>query len=158
MWMVYVATALVIGIAVFIGLKQRKVLKGLKAEGKIVDRSLNFAEKGEEFTAKIGSYTALKEQLLKLVKICAMEGNTSSVVKFQSKCYAARLLRVDFDEPSGIGIFRFEFTRWKEGDYTYVDNTEMNMLMTAVEKAFLNLDPNTGVKKYNLSTKTKHSL
>ena len=34
----------------------------------------------------------------------------------------------------------------------------MNALMTSVEKTFLSLDPNTGVKTYEIDFKTKHNI
>ncbi len=147
-----------VGIGVLIGLKRAKVIKELRNDGKIVVRNYRYAEKGEEFTSKIGTFVALKEELEKADIPCAMEGNASTEVDFKSTNYSARLYKVDFDEPSGIGIFRFEFTSWKTGRYGYLDDNSMNMLMTSIEKAFLNLDPNTGVTSYELNFKTKHNF
>lgn len=158
MWWMYFLIATVIIIAVVIGLNQRKEIEQLRAEGKIVERSYRYAEKGEEFTAKIGNYSVLKDQLVKLVTSCGMEGNTDSQVIFKSANFSAHLYKVDFDEAFGIGIYRFEFTQWRTAEYGYADDNKMNMLMTAVEKAFLQLDPNTGVKSYDLNFKTKRSV
>lgn len=58
----------------------------------------------------------------------------------------------------GIGVYRFSFTRWKSGDYGYLDDNRMNMLMTSVEKAFLQLDPNAGIRPFDLNVKTKYSI
>ena len=157
-WIVLPICLIAIGIGIAIGLPRGKKIKQLREEGKITVRSERFAEKGEEFTSKVGSYASLKEQLEKAVIPCAMEGNTSTQVDFKSTDFAARLYKVDFDAPSGIGIFRFEFTRWKTANYGYADDTSMNMLMTSVEKVFLSLDPNTGVKYYDLDFKTHHSF
>ncbi len=158
MWWVFllIAGAIIIGVA--IGLKKGNEIKQLRSEGKIVVRNYRYAEKGEEFTSKIGNYVALKDQLEKLVTFCGMEGNAGSRVDFKSANFSARLYKVDFDEGSGIGIFNFEFTSWKTERYGNVDDIKMNMLMTAVEKAFLELDPNTGVTSYDLDFKTKRSI
>lgn len=158
MWWVYFLIAGCIGIGVVLGLKKNKQLTALRNDGKIVNRKYNYAANGEAFTAKIGSYDALRDQLQKFLPPCGREGSTSTVVKFKSASFAARLYKVDFDAASGIGIFRFEFTQWRTGRYGYEEDTLMNMLMTAVEKTFLALDPNTGVKSYELNVKTKHSL
>ena len=156
--MIYLIIAVVFAAAVAIGLKKRKQISQLRDDGKIIRREYRFAEKGELFTSKIGSYVELKKELEKMLLPCAMKGNTSSKVEFTAKNYTARLYRVDFHEPSGVGQYRFEFTSWKNGRYGYLDETGMNILMTSIEKAFLALDPNTGVSTYGLNFKTSHSF
>ena len=158
MWVAYVIIAAALIIGIVIGLNKRQQINELRDEGKIIKRNYKFVEKGEEFTAKIGSYAALKQELESMPLPCSMKGNASSQVDFTSTNYAARLYKVDYDEPSGIGVFRFEYTRWKTARYGYMDETSMNLLMTSVEKVFLKLDPNTGVKFYDLNFKTSHSI
>ena len=99
----------------------------------------------------------LKAELEKMVLPCETKGNTTQAT-FTGSSYSARLYRVDFDEPSGVAIYRFEFTAWKTNSATYVEAISMNRLMTAVEKAFLALDPNTAVTSYDIDFKTKHSI
>ncbi len=158
MWIAVVVIVVAIGIGLAIGIPRGKEIKRLREEGKITVRDRKFPEKGEEFTSKGGTLVALKKQLEVAEIPCALEGNAGTQVNFNSKNHSARLYKVDFDEPSGIGIFRFEFTHWKPTDYGYVDGEMMNMLMTSVEKIFLNLDPNTGVKTYDLDLKVHHSI
>lgn len=157
MWIWFLLVGIV-AIVIVAGVKNGKKITQLKNEGKIINRKSNYAANGEEFTSKIGSFQALRDQLEKLLPECWREGNTSTVVNFKSSSFSARLYKVDFDAASGIGIFRFEFTHWRTGRYGYEEDTLMNMLMTAVEKTFLTLDPNTSVKSYELNIKTKHSL
>ena len=158
MWWGILIAAVAIGIGLMIGIPRAKEIKRLQSEGKIVRRAANYAEKGEEFTARIGSFAALKQQLEQAGIPCAMEGNAGSQVNFRGSAFAARLYVKAFDQPSGIGIFRFEFTKWKTGSYGYEEDNRMNQLMTAVEKVFLTLDPNAGVTAYELDFKTKHSF
>lgn len=158
MWIGILVAAIAIAIGVVIGVKRGKEIKALQNDGKIIKRNMNYAEKGEEFTSKIGTYNALAQALKQQGIPCEAEGTTSTQVLFSGTDYRARLYKVDFDEPSGIGVFRFEFTQWKTGRYTYTNETGMNMLLTSVEKAFLSLDPNTAVSTYALNFKTSHSI
>lgn len=158
MWIAVVSITVAIGIGVAIGVSRAKKIKALQDEGKIIRRDIHYAEKGEEFTSKIGSCGALKQALETIGIPCAAEGNTATQILFSGTDFKARLYRKAFDEPSGIGVYRFEFTHWKTEGYSYANETGMNMLLTTVEKAFLSLDPNTGVSIYDLQFKTKHTL
>ena len=158
MWLGILIAVVAIGIGVALGMKQAKQNKQLISEGKIIRRDLRFAEKGEEFTSRVGSYKALADRISSMYSPCKIEGNASTQVVFTGSTYAARLYKVKFDEPSGIGIFRFEFTHWKSSGGVYENVNAMNVLMTSVEKCFLELDPNTGVSFYDLDFKTKHKV
>ena len=158
MWFGILIAVVAIGIGAALGMKQAKQNKQLISEGKMIRRDLRFAEKGEEFTSRVGSYKALADKISSMYSPCKIEGNASTQVVFTGSTYAARLYKVKFDEPSGIGIFRFEFTHWKSSGGVYENVNAMNVLMTSVEKCFLELDPNTGVRFYDLDFKTKHKL
>ena len=158
MWFGILIAVVAIGIGVALGMKQAKQNKQLISEGKMIRRDLRFAEKGEEFTSRVGSYKALADKISSMYSPCKIEGNASTQVVFTGSTYAARLYKVKFDEPSGIGIFRFEFTHWKSSGGVYENVNAMNVLMTSVEKCFLELDPNTGVSFYDLDFKTKHKV
>ena len=158
MWFGILIAVVAIGIGVILGMKQAKQNKQLISEGKMIRRDLRFAEKGEEFTSRVGSYKALADKISSMYSPCKIEGNASTQVVFTGSTYAARLYKVKYDEPSGIGIFRFEFTHWKSSGGVYENVNAMNVLMTSVEKCFLELDPNTGVSFYDLDFKTKHKV
>ncbi|MBR6407442.1 MAG: hypothetical protein IKS19_02450 [Clostridia bacterium] len=158
MWIAILIAAAAIGIGIAVGVSQAKKNNQLISEGKMIKRTYRYAEKGEEFTSKIGSFKALADTIATMPMPCKAEGNTSTQVIFTAKTFAARLYKVQFDQPSGIGVFRFEFTRWKEYRGMYEEANAMNVLLTSVEKAFLQLDPNTGVKNYDIDFKTKHSV
>ena len=158
MWWGILIAVVAIGIGAALGMKQAKQNKQLISEGKMIRRDLRFAEKSEEFTSRVGSYKALADKISSMYSPCKIEGNASTQVVFTGSTYAARLYKVKFDEPSGIGIFRFEFTHWKSSGGVYENVNAMNVLMTSVEKCFLELDPNTGVSFYDLDFKTKHKV
>ncbi len=158
MWLGILLSVLAIGIGLAIGIPRGKKIKALRDQGYTVMRAPHYAEKGEQFTSRVGSCSAVKDGLLNVPLPCEMEGNVSTVVNFNSRSFAARLYRAAFDEQSGVAVYRFEFTRWKSARYGYEDETSMNMLMTSVEKVFLKLDPNTGVQSYGLNFKTRHSF
>ena len=158
MWLGILIAVVAIGIGAALGMKQAKQNKQLISEGKMIRRDLRFAEKSEEFTSRVGSYKALADKISSMYSPCKIEGNASTQVVFTGSTYAARLYKVKFDEPSGIGIFRFEFTHWKSSGGVYENVNAMNVLMTSVEKCFLELDPNTGVSFYDLDFKTKHKV
>ena len=158
MWIAMILIfAIIFAIAIPLGIKQGKATKKLYEEGKIIQRDSRFAEKGEEFTSRIGSMENLKAELQKMVLPCDTKGTTSQAT-FTGDKFTARLYKVDYDGPSGIAVYRFEFTSWKTHNGMYVESVGMNMLMTAVEKVFLALDPGTAVKLYGLDFKTKHSI
>ena len=54
-----------------------------------------------------------------------------------------------------VAVLRSQTTLDQDG---YENDNAMNILMTSVEKCFLELDPNTGVSFYDLDFKTKHKL
>ena len=157
MWLGLLLSAAAIAIGVLIGMKKVKATKKLLNEGKIIKRDYHFAEKGEEFTAHIGSLAALGETLNQMPVPCKMQGNTAQV-NFTGTTYAARLYKVDFNSELGMATYRFEFTAWKTYRGMYEQNDEMNMVLTAVEKAFLSLDAQTTVGTYDINFKTKHSF
>lgn len=157
MWFGLLIVALVLAIAIPIGVQQGKANKKLIEEGKMMPRGNHYAEKGEEFTARIDSFEALSAGLKNMLLPCQMSGNTAKII-FTSEKYSARLYRVAFDESTRIAVYRFEFTSWKTYRGMYEQNNSMNILMTSVEKVFLSLDPNTSVKTYDLDFKTKHSF
>lgn len=156
----YLLLFLIIVIVAIYGVKVSRKAKELREDGKIIAREYHFADKGEEFTSKIGSFENLANELKQMQVPCAVNGSASTEVIFSTNQFSARLYKVDFDEPSGIAIYRFQFSHWKEvGDFSsYEDPLGMNQVMTAVEKAFLNLDPNTGVKEYKNEVETKRTI
>ena len=158
MWFGISVFLIALTIGVSIGVSRWKKIKTLREEGKIILRDSRYAEQGEVFTSRIGSYGALKQALEHRGIPCTAEGSTATQILFSGTGFRARLCRQAFDAESGVGVYRFEFTSWRTGSYGYQNETGMNMLLTTVERAFLDLDPKTGVTSYDLQLRTKHTL
>lgn len=156
--------ALLVGGAILVGafaygLSKHKKLVG---EGQIVSRNTDFAEYVYEFTSKIGSVRTLTEAINSLdynMIGADMEGDIyKQRFQFGNSKFKATLICTDFDEPSGIAIYRFQFTHFTTNGSIPTDSLSMNKLLTQIEKVFLSLDPNTGVKHYKADLKSKHSI
>jgi hypothetical protein len=154
---VIAVVVVVMGIACFFAMKSHNKMV---AEGKIISRRTNFAESAEEFTLSAVS----PEQVTNAVKQMdyadmhtKMQGsNEQQIFKFAGNGWAAQLHRLS--ENTAQVTYRFEFTNWKTHNGMPQDALNMNKLLTAVEKIFLNLDPSTQVRTVPLEFKTKHSF
>lgn len=58
---------------------------------------------------------------------------------------------------NGRMTYWFRFTSWGTLDYGVIGEVQMNMLLTAIEKLFLSIDPNTQVQTSFLGTKPRKS-
>lgn len=131
-----------------------------RQSGKTISRSRDFAEYSETFTLK----HITDEEFLNAIKAARpnydagaeMHGN-AQIVTFKSPMFEAALKRTEQTDDKTVYIF--EFTSWKSRYGSPVNAEEMNLLLTAVEKMLLSLDPNTKVstKKEDITTK-RHIL
>lgn len=155
---------LLIGVAILVGAFAYGLSKHKKLvdEGQIISRNTDFAEYVYEFTSKIGSIRPLTEAInsLDYNKIGAdMEGDIyKQRYQFGNSKFKAVLVCTAFDEPSGIAVYRFQFTQFRTNGSIPTDSLSMNKLLTQIEKVFLSLDPNTGVKTYQADLNSKHSF
>lgn len=145
---VFLISAAILAGAFAYGLsKHRKLV----SEGQIISRNTDFAEYVYEFTSKIGSVRALSEAInsLDYNKIGAdMEGDIiRQRYQFSNSKFKAVLILTAYDEPSGIAVYRFQFTQFRMSGSIPSDSLSMNKLLTQIEKVFLSLDPNTGINK-----------
>ena len=156
---VFLISAAIISGAFAYGLSKHKKLVG---EGQITDRNTDFAEYVYEFTSKIGSVRTLTDAIhsLDYNKIGAdMEGDIyQQRFQFGNSKFRAILICTAYDEPSGIAVYRFQFTQFRTNGSIPSDSLTMNKLLTQIEKVFLSLDPNTDVKHYRSDLKSKYSL
>ncbi len=156
MWGIVVGVAIVGG-AILYGIQKGNTLR---SEGKIITRKLDFYEEGKEFTVVLDNPALLVQKLEALpyseMKI-SMRGD-SQRQSFSFTCYnfEAQLWRKSAD--SEKSIYCFTFNSWKTHHGLASGITEMNVLLTAIEKMFLSIDPNTQVHTWALETKTKHSF
>ena len=142
---------------------KRYSYKKQEAEGILVDRPTRFAESGEEFTAKVGSVDELDKAISgmlipKGVSVQTAKNNESIRFDFISTYFAAVLYSKETNNDQGKSIYRFEFLKWKEGDFGYLSGDKMNALLTSVEKTFMSIDPETRSTFYKMDFKIKTSL
>ncbi|MBM6676663.1 hypothetical protein H6A07_07905 [Olsenella uli] len=126
-----------------------------RKEGSTLSRARDFVEYSETFTLRHladGELTSAFKAAQPGAKAgVTMHGNAQQVV-FEGPFGAVLSRTENTDEKS---VYVFKFTNWKSryGSPLYAE--DMNLLLTAVEKIFVSLDPNTQVstKKEDITTK-----
>ena len=130
----------------------------LIGQGKIIQRAKDFVEYAEIFTtrpiANEEYVAALKALDLKKTGV-SLEGNTKAV-KFSGIYFSASIRCVEQTDTNSV--YRFEFDSWKTKYGRPSFENEMNMLLTAVEKMFVQLDPNAQVSTVKNEITTKRSI
>lgn len=151
-------SAVIIGISWYF---RQKKDEQLRSEGKIIKRGLGFMEKAEVFLLDLDN----PDQVTK-----GLQGFPYSEMEVSIKSDAAKQY-FQFSNPYGWNArlycvenrnsratYRFEYLDWKENKGMVQGGLYMNMLQTAVEKMFLNIDPNTRIREELLNTTTKHKF
>lgn len=135
----------------------------LESQGKIVRREKGFNENAEIFTMGPIDQNKVTEGLKEIgnsMRI-SINGNTNtqsfSITGGSWSQWSARLKLIEADETKTV--YRFLFNHWKSNAHstTPEDPTSMNIMLTAVEKMFLNIDPNTKVHTEPVSYHTEKS-
>ena len=151
---------LVVGVVVyFIVAPIVKEAGKLHAEGKIVTRDAGFMKNAQTFTvSKVSTDTlisAMKKEGLPFARLDWKAGEDAMTFSYNQ--WAAQMVRSSGDD--GHDKFRFSFTGWQTMKYGQaIDFTQMNQLLTAIEKAFIKLDPNTKVQTEQIKVNTKSSF
>ena len=135
----------------------------LESQGKIVCREKGFNENAEIFTMGPIDQNKVTEGLKEIgnsMRI-SINGNTNtqsfSITGGSWSQWSARLKLIEADETKTV--YRFLFNHWKSNAHstTPEDPTSMNIMLTAVEKMFLKIDPNTKVHTEPVSYHTEKS-
>ena len=155
---VLVVAALVLG--VILGLKQREKMNQHIADGRMIKRDIRFIETEELFTLSGGDFQRVVSEIQATsfagTGVSIQKNDAKQAIQFQGSGWAAQLWRqADSGENA---VYAFCFTRWKTHRGIPLNHMEMNMLLTAVEKMFLRIDPNTQVQTRALTTKTRPSF
>jgi len=150
-----VVVALAIGIA--IGLSQHKKNMALMEDGKLIKRDASFMESAEIFTLQNADFptviAALKETSFEGAGVAIKGSAQEGAVIFQAgSSWAAQLVPIKSDP--GTYSYMFTFTKWQTYRGMPQNFTEMNITLTALEKMFLKLDPNTKVESRKNKTIT----
>ena len=127
----------------------------LIGQGKIIQRASDFVEYAEIFTVRPipnEEYAAALKALDLKKTGTSLEGNTKAV-KFT---FSASIRCVEQTETNSV--YRFEFDSWKTKYGRPSFENEMNMLLTTVEKMFVQLDPNAQVSTVKNEIKTKRGI
>lgn len=131
----------------------------LLSKGKIINRPKDFVEYAELFTLK----PITKEQFIAAVETqikpntrARAEGNSNLITMSLGIDITAELKLIEHTEEKSV--YRFNFTHWKSKHGSPENVTEMNILLTTVEKMFIGIDPNTQVSTVRIDVKTKRSF
>ena len=129
------------------------------ASGAIIKRDAGFMENIQRFTLSKASaenlIAAMKNEGLPFAGLEWKTGNDAMGFKYSD--WTAQLVKLDGDANSDR--YEFGFLQWQTNQYGgSVTVTQMNQLLTAIEKAFLKLDPNTKVQTERGKVKTKSSF
>lgn len=128
---------------------------------KIIYRKRRFAEEAEEFILTLTDASLVAKKLRELsYQEMKVDVNSKGDQEFFFSCarggWYARLF-LKGSEGDKV-IYCFEFLNWQVNNGAPVGDLYMNMLLTAVEKVFVSLDPHTEVRMRLMETTTKHNI
>lgn len=135
--------------------------KRLFNSGKIIYRKRRFAEEAEEFILTMTDSSLVGKKLRELpyqeMKVAMNSKAEQEFIFSNSRCSWKARLFLKGSKGEKV-IYCFEFLNWQVNNGAPIGDLYMNMLLTAVEKVFLSLDPHTEVQTRLMETKTKHSI
>ena len=141
--------------------------RDLLEQGKIIERKTEFFRQAHLFTTKIQSISdignAINQTVLNEEKISFEPRYDQGIIVFHNQkafgTFAAALRTLGKDD-EGMHQYNFQVEAWRERDnsITRQDIFGANVLLTSIEKAMLQLDPDTKVDSAKFKTKTKRSL
>lgn len=156
--MIILISAGIFGCSIYLSKRKNEQLL---SEGKIVEREKDFMEKAEEFSLTVKEPSQVAEGVRKIsyseMSVTMKADSEGQSFHFSNTWgWNARLYYKGKDGEKSV--YCFEFLNWKTKDYMIQGGLYMSMLLTAIEKMFLDIDPNTQVTTRHLNTKTKHSF
>lgn len=141
-----------IAIAVVIGTKRNKVYT---AEGKIIKRDINFYKNKQFFKSFINDQQAFFNALTAAAQgtgICSVSGNYGSTVIYKGKTWTARLERLQSND--GSLMFSYALSQYDEYRGLPKNIVDFNIMLTAIEKVFLQFDPGTQITEQAIAFKS----
>jgi len=127
----------------------------LMAEGRIINRDADFMKNAQTFTlAKISMDSLISAMKNEGLPFAELEWKTGAdAMTFKGSDWDAQMVKTE--NSNGLDSYRFSFLQWNQVQYGGASNfTQMNVLLTAIEKAFLKLDPNTKVQTERIKINT----
>jgi hypothetical protein len=157
---VILAVALV-ALSVFIGERRKKTQM---AAGKIIKRNDDFYEQTHTFTTRVASLAdvggAINQAVLAEVKVSFESNYSRGFIRFRasnlSGMFNASLQAAG--QSGGAYFYRFSLENWNENKIGVPRVVGANELLTAIEKAFILLDPDTAVQRQRNEIKSKSSF
>lgn len=160
MWFAYLLIAGALSVGLILGLRQAKVNRQLIDEGRIVQRKYIITEQAEEFTVQGADFARVLQGIqdadLRGSGVSVQKNEAKQVFFFNGSNWKAEMYRKD--DMGGKNVWYFHFTNWKTYRGMVQEHIPMNILLTAMEKMFLSIDPAAQVKNVSIQVKTKPSF
>ncbi len=142
-----------IGIGVVLGMQNVKKQKELLTAGKIISRNKFYTQ--EEFLycniTDFDGFCSSMSLAINDAGVCNSSGSYNSIVNYKGSKWTAQLVRHNKDDGP---MYSVKFTSYDANKYDIPVNVlDMNVFLTAVEKTFLQFDPNTKFKERAVSFK-----
>ncbi len=157
MWLTILLIVGALAIGLFFGLRQVKVNRQLMDEGRIIQRNYVITEQAEEFTLRGADFVRVLQGIqnadLQGSGVSAQKNDTNQVFFFTGSNWKAEMYRKN--DIGDQNVWYFHFTNWKTYRGMVQEHIPMNILITAIEKMFLSIDPAAQVKNVPIKVKTK---
>ena len=160
-WFILIVSALgVFGLIYYLNQKEKT---RLLSENKIIDRgNYNYYKQAHFFSTRISSIeeigNALDKQVISVERISFEPNYDKGMIVFRQGgggTFAAALR--SYEKEAELYKYRFQVEAWRErkGGITRLDMFGANVLLTAIERTFFQLDNNTNVQRQAAKYKTK---
>lgn len=160
MWLAILISVGAVAIGLFFGLRQGKVNRQLMDEGRIVQRKYVITEQAEEFTLRGADFARVLQGIqnadLRGSGVSVQKNDANQVLFFNGSNWKAEMYRKN--DIGDQNVWYFHFTNWKTYRGMAQEHIPMNILITAIEKMFLSIDPAAQVKNVPIKVKTKPSF
>jgi len=146
-----------VAVVYVLGKKRRDALI---ADNRIVNRPYEFFKNAEIFTLTGASFERVVQGVLDAdfsgAGASATKSDSRKAVNFKGPTWKAEFYKKDNDGERDV--YYFHFQSWDARNGTPYGLTEMNILLTAVEKVFLAIDPAAQVKTVPIKVTSKPSF
>lgn len=153
--------AAIIAVVVVIGQKRGAEQR---EQGLIAERDYGFVEKEYIYSSPVFDFDQLLDAIKQIDFETAVSGvgfnanRAQRVMEFSSPTYDFQAQLSSLEDKDGEHRFRYCFTHWSTHNGTPRHMGKMNLLMTAMEKSMLMLDPFVTVRSRYMKTKSKAKL
>lgn len=145
----------IIAIMVIAAVVGKKRGDRLLAEGKVIKRNANFYKNKQFFKSFINDQQAFFNALTASVQstgVCSISGDYGSTVFYKGRTWSARLDRLQSDD--GSLIFSYALTQYDEYRGFPKNLPDFNIMLTAIEKVFIQFDPGTQITEQAINFKS----